>query len=881
MSLFDRWRTRRTAGRDLAEEIQQHLDEKIEELMAGGLSRPDAASAARRAFGNVTLLTERGRDVWRWKVAGDLWSDAGYAMRQMKRSPGFAVTAILTLALGIGANAAVFSVVDAVVLHPLPFAEPDRLVSVLSRDSRGTPHPTVVSYPTFLEFRRANRVFERLVSYHDDDFTLTSGGLPVRVPGQIVSWDLFPLLHVQPQLGRAFVPADELPGARVVVLSHGLWSGRFNRDPVIAGKTIVLDGTPYTVVGVAPRGFTFPIQSGQVQLWTTMAQDASATTDAQPLTEQRGAKVLDLIGRLKPDASVMQAQGEMDRIAARLAVEHPDQNRAIAGTYVRLEQERLIGDTRQALAVLFGAVGLVLLIACANIANLLLARTTERAREFALRLAIGASRTRVVRQLLTENLVLALAGSASGILVAVAAVNLVRPFASEAMPRLHDVSVDGRVVAFSVFLALVTTFLFSLPTALRMLRVDAGAALTHQGRSATDPHDRLRGALVVVQIALGLVLASGASLLLAGVLHLMRQDLGFSPDGVLSFDVSLPDGQYEERKQIEFVTHLLERVGALPGVAAAAAGSPLPLTGRQMGMSFNIQERPSAPSERPSANLAIVTPGYFRTIGTPLVRGRDFTSRDAEDAPPVLIVNQAFAARFFPGDDAVGKQIAPGATSRGYGVRMREIVGVVGNARQSAVGAGDDPIYYFPYRQLPWFPPSVVVRTTVPAAVLEPTLRETVASMDRLVPVAHVRTMADRLWTGIAAARFQLFLLATFAVLAVTLTAIGLYGVLAYAVLRRTREIGVRMALGATAGSIAGLVLMRAMTLVAAGVGLGLGGAFLGNTLLRRMLQGVGPQDPILLATASVVVVLTALAAAYLPMRRAARIDPRAALAID
>jgi putative ABC transport system permease protein len=876
MSWLGRFRMRRSAERDLAEEMHQHLEEKIQELVGRGVAQKEASAQARREFGNVALLQEQSRDVWRSALSGDLLSDVRYACRFLRRSKMFAAASIVTIAVAVGANAAVFSIVNAILLRPLPIPESDRLVSVQSRDIRGTPHPTSLSYPTFFDFRRANRVFENIVCYRDAAFTLTDSSPAIQVPGEIVSWDFFSALRVAPTLGRGFLPIEEQPGTHVVVLSHELWSTYFGADENLVGRAISIDREPYVVVGVAPRGFRFPLVR-RPKLWVTLARDAVAGS-GQPVTQQRGARMLDSTARLKPDVSIAAAQAEMDLVAGAIAAEHQDQNRNITTTYVRPELERIAGPTRIPLMILLVAVGLVLLIACANIANLLLARVMDRARELAMRLAIGASRMRLIRQVLTENLVIALAGSAVGVVLAAAAIRSAAPLWPDGVPRVEEITVDWRVVAFCVGLSLFTAVVIALPTVLRVARADVSHSLKTGSWGNTGGHDTLRSSLLIAQVALGLMLLSSATLLIDVFLHLVRRDLGFRPDHLLTFSISLSGSAYDEARQEIFLQQLLERIRSAPGVAAAAAGSPLPLTGHEMRMSFGIQDRPVAPSDRPYADMAIVTPGFFRTIGARLEDGRDFAESDDEHAPPVLIVNRAFADRFFPGERAIGKRIEPGATLKNQGPLMREIVGIVGDARQSPSGFDREPIYYFPYRQLPWFPPSIVVRTVLAPETLRPTLRGLVAELDRQVPTADMRTMDDRLAGGVAVPRFLTLLLSMFAAVALILTAIGLYGATAYTVSKQTREIGVRIALGATRRSVTTGVMNRAARFVGIGVLLGLAGSVAAGRLLGSLMPGVSVHNARVLGLACTILVLTAATAAFLPARRAASIDPLIAL---
>jgi putative ABC transport system permease protein len=869
--------SRRQLRQDLADEIQEHLEEKIDEFVQRGMSRDDAAAAAYREFGNVTRLQERGRDIWRWPSLEDFLADVRFALRQLRKSPTFALATILTLALGIGANTAVFSVINAVVLRPLPYPEPERLVSVESRDIRGAPHPTNLSYPTFFDFRRENKVFEHIVSYRDSEFSLTGTGRPLHLRGEIVSWDLFSMLGVRPALGRGFLPQEEEASERVVILSHQLWQGPFGADATIVGRTVMIDSQPHTVVGIAPQGFNFPIGGAPVQIWTTVARDAASAT-VTPVTKQRGARMLNAMARLKKGISIDQAQAQLDTVAASLARRYPDSNRNVRSTYVRPELETLAGNTRAPLLILLGAVGLVLLVACANIANLLLTRTAERAREFAVRTAIGAGRGRLVRQLITESLTLSFIGCTLGVLLSIGIMRLILPLAGDGIPRIQEATMDSRVLLFSTALAVVTSLLFGLAPVLRTVRPSLSDALKEGSRTTTDGADVLRSALCVGQIALGLVLLSGASLLIASFLHLMRRDLGFQPRGLLAFSVNLPDRDYPRQRQADFYTRLLENLNSIPGVASAAAAMPLPLTGSQMTVSFNIQDRPEPPADRPRSDMAIVTPGYFRSIGAPLLQGRDFSEQDDANAAPVLIVNQAFSERFFPGENAVRKRIEPGATSEPGGSTMREIVGVVGNAKQSALLPGAEPIYYFPYQQLPWCCPSVLVRGKAAPLRLEPAIRSAVASLDKQLPIYDVRTLEAILGEDMARPRFQMILLGSFAAIALLLTVVGLYGVLTYSVVRRKREIGVRIALGASRGEVISLVLKRAALLVLLGLSLGLGGAFAGGQILSKMLYGVAPQNPLLLAVACSVLGLTAALAAYSPARRAASIDPMESL---
>jgi putative ABC transport system permease protein len=875
---------RERMDRDLADEIALHIEEKVEALIAAGRTRDEAIREARRAFGNTTRVRERSRDVWRSRPAYDLANDLRYAVRQLRHSPSFAGAAIFTVAIGIGANSAIFSVVNAVVFRPLPYRQPGTLVSVQSMNMRGGPQPTDMSYFTFFEFRRA-RVFERIASYRGAGLTLTGRDLPVQLDGQLVSWDLFDLLGVPLLLGRGFLPSEEEPAARVVVLSYDTWQQHFGGDPAIVGRSITIDDEPNTVVGVAQQGFTYPIRSKPVQIWTTLARDASSAT-VQPITEQRGARLLNAVARLSPGTSLEQARAQLDAVAARLAAEHPATHKNFPATYVRPELETMLGPARQAILVLWGAVAVVLLIACANIANMLLARTADRQHELSVRVAIGGSRGRIYRQLLTENLAIAMTGAAIGVLGAIAVVRLLVAMTAEYLPRAADIGVDGSVLAFTAGLALVVTILVSVPPALWMSKAALGRSIGSGSRAVTAGHERVRGALVVAQVSVGLMLLSVASMLGAGFVQLTRRDLGFTPGNLLTFRAELASARYTTDTQIAFIGRLLEQLDAAPGVAGASAGMPLPLVGDQMGISFNIEERPTGPSERPTSNMALVTPSYFRTIGTPTLEGRVFTNDDDENHPRVLVVNRAFADKFFAGASALGKRIASGATSnrdaRNGGPVFREIVGIVGNARQNPGGRDPDPIYYFPYKQLPWGPPSILVRTTVPAETIVPDIRRIVAALDPQVPVHDVNTMAAIFSRGMAPPRFITVLMTSFAAVGLLLTATGLYGLLSYAVARRSREIGVRVALGASRHSIVSMILGRALLLIAIGTALGGAGMLAGRALLYQVIALLDVPHPLAwMAAAVATVTLTAIAAAYPPARRAASIDPTVALRME
>jgi putative ABC transport system permease protein len=863
--------------REMEEEMRQHIDRATARLMARGLSRSDAQALAKREFGNVTAIAEQGREVWRLTWVEDFLLDIRFASRQLRRSPAFAIAGALTLALGIGANTAVFAVVETVILRPLPFPNASRLVSVVPRNKDGPGGTFNISYPNFFDFRSENRVFGELVSYRSEDFSLTGMTEPIQIHGEIVASDLFPLLGVKPMLGRGFLRSDEAAGVRTAIVSYAIWKTVLGGDPGVVGRAISLGREPYVVVGVAPPGFNFPIGGEQVGVWTPLATDArSATT--HPVTEQRGARMLSVVARLRDGVSIEQAQAQMAGVAASLARRYPDENKRYPSVVLRPLLDDWIGPAREALLVLLGAVGLVLLLACANIANLLLSRTAEREREFAVRTAIGAGRSRLVRQVVAESVTLSVAGGMGGVVSAGLLLRVVVPLGGAIIPRITEATIDFRVLAFSLAVTAATALLFSLVPVARLARHELHDALGESGRGGVHGSDRLRSVLVVVQVSLGLTLVSAAALLTASYVHVARRNPGLDAEQLLTFSVSPPASKYSKTGQPQFYDELLDRIRNLPGAPDAAAAMPLPLTGSSMTVGFEIEGQPANPGARPSANMAIVSPRFLSTAGIPLVAGREFTDQDRTDSPPVLMVNRAFADKFFPGQDAVGKRMKPGVGSDARGPRTREIVGVIGDARQSPLSADDDPVYYVPYRQLPWCCPSVMVRAAGAPTALAPEVRSVVASIDKQLPIYDVSTGERMLAIGLAAPKFLMLLLSSFAAVGLLLTVVGLYGVMSYDVVRRTREIGVRMALGASQFSVLSMVLRRAMTLVTIGAVLGAGGAVAGTRLMRTIVFGIGTWQPLLVGISIAVVIAAALTATYLPARRAASVDPTLAL---
>jgi len=876
MKVLDRLFGRRRRERELDEEIATHLRMSQEERASGGASAEDAAGLAAREFGNVGLVKEATREQWGWSTLAEILRDARYGLRLLRRSPGFTAVAVAVLALGIGANTAIFSVVNGVLLRPLPFPDSERILSVRPLVTRPVRSPAAASYPDFFDWRAQSRSFAAMASRRGIGVTLTGVTPSAYVRGQLVSSDFFAVLQTAPALGRGFVPDDDRPGTRVVVLSHGLWQSRFGGDPGILGRTIGLDGHDYTVVGVGAAGFRFPVDEDEVDFWTSASMDAEGE---KPWTSNRDLTTLDVIGRLKPGVSLAAARAEMNGIAKRLARQYPDIDRDRDEVLVIPELDRVVGNVRTPLLVLLGAVGCVLLIACANVANLLLARATARHRELALRTALGAGRRRVLRQLLTESLILAFVGGAAGLLLALAGQRLLLQFGPGRIPRLEHIGLDPRVLAFTLGVVLLTGILFGVAPALRLSRMDLSQALKEGGRGSEGGlgHNRFRSMLVIAEMAIAVVLLTGAGLLVESFRRLQSVDPGFSARDVTTFHTSLPEAKYDQPKQVRFYDDLLDRVRNRPDVLSAAAIFPIPLGDSRIGISFAIEGRPVSKADEPSAEYRQISPGYFEAMGIPLVSGRDFTDRDDTKAPAVIMVNQALARTYFPGENAVGKRIRPGVARDGK-PEVREIVGVVGNVKHRGLGAEESPEFYIPYRQLSIADMTVVARTNGDPRIFANDARAIVASLDPDVPVFRVRTLRDYVFASIAQPRFNALLLSLFAGVALVLTGIGLYGVLAYAVAVRSREIVIRMALGARRADILAMVVRRGLVLAASGVVIGLAAALLVTRLLRALLFHVAPSDPATFAGAGLLLGAVALLASFVPAYRATRFEPMEAL---
>ena len=804
------------------------------------------------------------------------FQNVSFALRQLRKNPGFTAVAVITLALGIGANTAVFSVVDAVMLRPLPYDHPEQLVEPESMNSKN-PVPNPLSYPDFFDWRAQNHTLEHLVCYHDNQFVLTGLQRPVQVDAEIVSWDLVQALGVAPERGRGFV-ADEEKGSNVALISHALWVSQFAADKSIVGRTIHLSGNLYTVVGVMPASFRFPVNRPTNAIWTTLSPDDDPK-DPQPMIKNRGAHLLTAFGRLKPGRTVAEATQDLKAIAVNLAKAYPTSNTRHDSAQVVPEVNALLGDTRPVLLVVLGSVALVLLIACGNIANLLLARMRERQREIALRSALGAARSRILRQLLAESVVLSLCGGIAGCFLAYIGTPGILSLIGDSVPRASDAGVDLRVLFFAIAVSVVAGIIFGVAPAVAGSRTDLVSTLKEGGRTEVFGRDWLRSSLIVGQVALGLLLTAAAGLLMTSFSHLLHTNEGFNPDHLTTLYFELPDAQYQNTRP-QFYRSYFEQLRALPGVQSAAGVMILPMSHEGINVSFEDPEHPVPEALQPSADLTPVTPKYFSAMQIPLLQGRDFSDRDNEKSEQVIIVNQAFADKFFPGENVLGKKLKPGAgNGTPGGPPWREIVGVVGNIHLGATEREMDAAMYLPAGQLKtWCCLYTVVRTSLDPTSLAASVQRIVSQFDKDIPVTKVRTMNELMYGELSQPRFTMVLLSTFAGLAVVLTIVGLYGVMMYSVTRRTREIGVRMALGAQRGSVLKMILRDAAILLAIGITIGIAAALTSASLLKSMLYGIGTRDPFVMALVCSILAVVGMLSAYIPALRAAKVDPIVAL---
>jgi predicted permease len=820
-----------------------------------------------------------------------LGQDLRYGARMLLRKPGFTLIAVITLALGIGANTAIFSIVNGVLLQPLPYPDSDQLTLITENFSQKGLNRITVSAREYLDYRDRSQSFSQVAAYRFQPFTLTGTGEAERLSGAVSSINLFAALGVIPALGRAFLPGEDRPGSnQVVVLSHGLWQRRWAADPGIIGRRFTFNGSTVEVIGVMPQGFQFP---PGVEVWMPIALG----DDLLGLRE--GPRNLRVLARLKPGVGLNAAQAEMNVIARQWEQEYPTSYSEALGWSVTVTalREQMVGDLRPALQILLGAVGLVLLIACANVANLLLARSGARQREMAIRAALGASRLRVIRQLLTESVLLSLAGGALGLLWALWGVDLLLQLNPGVLPPATTVGIDATVLGFTLIVTLLTGIGFGLAPAFSAARPNLTETFKEGSANVTAGLRRfgLRSVLVVVEVALSLVLLAGAGLLVRSFLRVQSIDPGFNPENVLTMWMALPNANYQERHQIAaFYQQVLQRVGSLPGVESAGMIAGLPLGGSSWSGGFTTEAKPRpALEEVQEAYFRMVSPAYFRAMGIPIRRGRDFTEQDNESAPGAVLINETMARRFWPNEDPVGKRIKlPNPEpQRTWDAQWLTIVGVVGDVRAIGLEADSLPEIYFSYLQNPWRGvPSrpfmtqlgrtmaLAVRSQIDTASLAAAVRREVAAVDKNQPVTNINTMGQLLDATMRSRRFNTLLLGIFAGIAALLAGVGIYGVMSFAVSQRTQEIGIRMALGAQRRDVLNLVVRQGMMLALIGVATGLIASLALTRLMRSLLFGVGATDALTFVVIPLLLSIIALLACWIPARRATKIDPMVAL---
>ncbi|MEP7273816.1 MAG: ABC transporter permease, partial [Acidobacteriota bacterium] len=873
-------RSRRKRFDDLHESIQEHLEEKIDDLMEGGLSREEAARQARREFGNVTLIEERSREVWQLPGLESFIQDLRYGARMLLKQPGFTLVAVLTLGLGIGANTAIFSLINTVLLRPLPIAQPDQVVTL----NFGTPGRGVfplIGYPEYKDYRDRNQVLAGLAAMGMAPVGLSNNGINERIWGLHVTGNYFSLLGVGAVLGRVIAPEDDLnPGAHpVVMLSYQCWQKRFGADPQIIGQSALIGGRNYTVIGIAPAEFRGTELAFTPELWFPMMMKPGLEVGTGPL-KGRTAPV-STIGRLKEGVSWAQAEGELNLIAAQIGREYPQTNK---GQIVVLTQAGLFGAAMRGTVLRFsalsmGVVALVLLLACTNLVNMLLARASERHREIAIRLAIGAGRMRVLRQLLTESVLLALLGSALGLAFAYGAVGLaarIKPvfFGFTAI----ELQLDWRVLVYTIALSFLTGILFGLLPALQATRPDLIPALKNDSTLGGYRRSRLRNVLVVAQMSLSLVLLLCAGLVLRGLLRAQQIDPGFNPEQAVEVSFDLGVQQYDRERGREFQRLALDRVRSLPGLQAAALTAHAPLTsGESGGRGVFIQDNghgdePKNANQAPIVLTTSISLDYFRTMETRLLQGRDFTAHDDAQSSPVAIVNEAFARRFWPGEEPIGKRFN---FTTGKWI---EIVGVAQDGKYSSLAEQPSPFVYLPLAQNYESKVTLIARGAGDPNLLTTTLRKEMHGLDANLPLYDARTMVEHMDQPLFPARVAATALGGFGALALLLAAVGVFGVMSYAVRQRTREIGIRIALGASSREIFKLIVGQGALLVGTGVAIGLGFAGLVTRLLANLLFGVSALDPLTFVGVTALLTVSAFLACYLPARRATKVDPMVVL---
>lgn len=867
---------------EMDEELRSHFEKQVEKFMVSGLSREEAVRRARLEFGGYEQLKEECRDARGVSFIETLLQDVRYALRMLRSSPGFTAVAILTLALGIGANTAIFSVIDSVLLRPLPYGNPGSLVLIWETSSQPANLRNVVSPPDFLDWRSQNGAFQSMAAIFDERDNLTGTGDPQQVVSQGVSANFFAVLGVNPIMGAGFTAENDQVGhTRVVILSYGFWKERFAGDPAIVGKTIVMNGHPQTVVGVAPQNFNWFIKDGTLtggkpQVWFPYVIP-------QNFHERKNVgRFLTVVARLKPGVTLPQAKTEMNTIAARIAEEYPDFN-GHWGANVVAVRDQISGELRPALLILFGAVAFVLLIACANVSSLLLSRAAAREREIAVRTAIGASPWRIARQLLTESVLLALIGGGIGVTLAVWGTNLLLAGSPENLLDLRSIPIDWRVLAFSAGATLLAGLLFGfLPS-----YVSAHSAISEtlkeggRGSSAGKQRRLARGAFVVAQMCLAVVLLAGSGLLIRSFIRLVGVDPGFDSSHLLTFKVSLPSSKYgTDPTCLAFFRQLLARIAAIPGVRSASMNSYPPFSGMGAATGVHVLSQPGRSlMDLPVAEVRVVGPDYFATMQIPLHSGRTFNEQELTEQRHVVVINRAFADQYLKGANPLGQKVVIYMKSLEESQNApSEIIGVVGDVRQMGLDTPAEPTVYWPHPELVYSEMTILVRTSNDPLALVSAMRTELRQMDAELPMAAIATMNQLLSGSLSRSRFTMLVLGLFAALALVLASVGIYGVIAYSVTQRTQEFGIRMALGANRRDVLRLVLGQGTRLTLLGIGFGIVAALIVTRLMTTLLYGISATDPLTFTAVALLLALVAIAACYIPARRATRVDPIVAL---
>jgi putative ABC transport system permease protein len=861
--------------RDLSVELESHLQFHIEDNLRRGMNSQEARRQALVVLGGIEPAKEAYRARRGLPFLDTLWQDLRFSLRALRKNPGFAAIGVLTLAVGLGANTAIFSVVDAVLLRPLPFHEPDRLVGLWQTNSALNSEREAVSPANFLDWREGVTAFEDVVAMCYWSFDYTGKGEPENFSGELVTKDFFRLMGVTPQLGRAFLAEEYEPGhEHVALLSHGLWQRRFGGDPGIVGQTISLRDESYTVVGVLPADFHLQ--------WLGQDREVFAPMPITPqLRQLRTANYLDVLARLKPGVTLEQARASLAATAVRLAKEYPTEDGSVGVSILPLAEE-LVGRIRPMLLLVAGAVGLVLLVVCANIANLLLVRGSQRGRELAIRVSLGAARWRVVRQLLTEALTLGVLGCTGGLLLARGLLKFIVELQRTGIPRLEQAGMDWQVMAFGAALSLVTALLAGLAPALHLSRGDLQSAMRRGGAgSRGGSRQGLKGFFVISEVALALTLLAGAGLLLRSLVNLLRVDPGYAREHIAVLQVYVWNRYSTPAQRAQYFEEAVRRVASVPGVEAAGAASstPLLLGGPDESSRFSIEGHPPVrPDRQPTAIQTVATPGYFHAMGIPLLRGRLLNAFDTAESLPVVVINRTMAQRYWPGEDPIGRRITVEPLFRGAASVTCEIVGIVGDTHQWGPEERPGAEFFRPHTQDPTGSMAFVVRAGGNPSSMLKAVKDAIWSVNNKVSFYGVQTLVHLEEQTLANRRLSLLLLGAFAALAVALAAMGIYGVISYSTAQRTQEIGIRMALGAQRSQVAGMIVGEGLRMALAGVAAGLALALLLMRLLAKMLFGVGAADPLTFAGVIALLLSVALAACYLPARRATRVDPLVAL---